>query len=396
MSCNTTPPLSLPGRGWGDSGSSGCVGHFGPSYSNSLYGSQGVDSSISGGSRGSISSGGRSAYGGGGEGADGLMRFHLDDGFSSAEEETWGSEGEIEETTAAGRYAVVGNGKRRVSDGGVVAGPRSKGVATTTPPPTSSARSTLTESFGTGCGGGSGCGGVSGCVGGGGGGECGVGSECGGGGGAGAKLDGDGEARESLLAPFCGNGCGRAGIATGLGRSGGASLGLGGRRAARKAAMGAGRAKRAVASGGDIANRLEENGSRRGAEAAARRGRRCGSGGGRGGGEGRPTCKRPLRLSRPLFIEIENKASEPPLRVAAAAAGAGASAWRQKGAVVAGQRREQQTNPARPRSEKRRDDGELEDSDGEAESWYQALTNTGTVKFSEVRQASPSSLSAAV
>lgn len=95
MSCNTTPPLSLPGRGWGDSGSSGCVGHFGPSYSNSLYGSQGVDSSISGGSRGSISSGGRSAYGGGGEGADGLMRFHLDDGFSSAEEETWGSEGEV-------------------------------------------------------------------------------------------------------------------------------------------------------------------------------------------------------------------------------------------------------------------------------------------------------------
>lgn len=93
MSCNTTPPLSLPGRGWGDSGSSGCVGHFGPSYSNSLYdGSQGVHSSLSGGSRGSLSSGVSSGYG---DGDEGPIRFRLEDGFSSAEEETWGSEGEV-------------------------------------------------------------------------------------------------------------------------------------------------------------------------------------------------------------------------------------------------------------------------------------------------------------
>ncbi|CAM9911209.1 unnamed protein product [Laminaria digitata] len=353
MSCNTTPPLSLPGRGWGDSGSSGCVGHFGPSYSNSLYdgSSQGVHSSVSGGSRGSLSSGVSSGYGyGGGGGDEEPMRFRLEDGFSSAEEETWGSEGEIEETSAAGRYAVVGTGGRRVSDGG--------------------------------------------------------------------------EAREALLAPFCGSGCG-VGKTTDVGRRSNASLALGGRRAARKAAVGAGRAKRAVAlapPGRDSCSINsgpgETGGSRRGGGGGAgpRRGGRCGgsSGSGGGGDEGGRACnKRPSRLSRPLFIEIENKASEPPVRVAGAA-GAGGAARRQKGSVVvAGQRRGQQrNNPARPQSSsKRGDDGELEDSDDEggaawcgcaqrclrqAEVWYQALTGAGTVKFSEVGQASPSSLSAAV
>ena len=68
------------------------MGHFGPSYSNSLYdGSQGVHSSVSGGSRGSLSSGGYGV----GDGDEEPMRFRLEDGFSSAEEETWGSEGEV-------------------------------------------------------------------------------------------------------------------------------------------------------------------------------------------------------------------------------------------------------------------------------------------------------------
>lgn len=259
---------------------------------------------------------------------------------------------QIEETTSAGRYAVVGTGRRRASDGGVAA-PRCKGVLPT-PPLASSGRSTA-ESFGSGCCGGGGSSGTNG-----------------GGGGGGAEGASDEEAREALLAPFCGSGGVGAGV-TEAGRSG-ASLALGGRRAARKAAVGAGRAKRAVAlaPGGDSSSSSrpgEKGGSgRKGAGAAARRGRRCGgSGDGGGGGSGSGgggagrACKRPLRLSRPLFIEIENKASEPPLRVAGAAAGRAGSVG-----VMGGQRRGQQSHQARPQSAGReRDDGELEDSDGE-------------------------------
>lgn len=87
---------------------------------------------------------------------------------------------QIEETTSAGRYAVVGTGRRRASDGGVAA-PRCKGVLPT-PPLASSGRSTA-ESFGSGCCGGGGSSGTNG-----------------GGGGGGAEGASDEEAREALLA----------------------------------------------------------------------------------------------------------------------------------------------------------------------------------------------------
>lgn len=118
-----TPPMSLPSRGWGDSGGGSSGGSFRSRqhvYPNSGFSchhaaptSYTSSSNYSvhdnsrhdgvaegGGDRGRV--GGDSAKGGVGNGAGApqqqqlrLERFSLSDGFSSAEEETWGSEGEV-------------------------------------------------------------------------------------------------------------------------------------------------------------------------------------------------------------------------------------------------------------------------------------------------------------
>lgn len=113
--CTVTPPMTLPSRGWGDrdSGSEGCgVRHFSGFSCHSAADTGSITGSCSS-SGSSCSHGSGSAAGtggaGGGVGSGGRLRnstgigcggrelkpFHLSDGFSSAEEETWGSEGEV-------------------------------------------------------------------------------------------------------------------------------------------------------------------------------------------------------------------------------------------------------------------------------------------------------------
>lgn len=103
----TTPPLTLPGRGWGDShtfstahfGTCNATTHSSSSSSASSTATRGTAcmSSSSCGSAGACA--GSGGGGGGGSGMRGgrrsVRRFELPDGFSSAEEETWGSEGEV-------------------------------------------------------------------------------------------------------------------------------------------------------------------------------------------------------------------------------------------------------------------------------------------------------------
>lgn len=93
----------------------------------------------------------------------------------------------------------------------------------------------------------------------------------------------------------------------------------------------------------------------RGVTSASRRGRRCSSRDGGDDGRGRST-QRPLRLSRPLFIEIENKASERPLRAAIV------------GARGKGKAQRRPKTPARKRSavaeQEEREESDV-DSDGE-------------------------------
>ncbi|CAN0135437.1 unnamed protein product, partial [Hapterophycus canaliculatus] len=205
-----------------------------------------------------------------------LERFSLSDGFSSAEEETWGSEGEIEETAVAGRrHALIP---------GVPSGHMFHLGAS------------AKNAVGSGSGGGSG------------GDNDGEEEE-------GEAMDEEsrgllvkGGARTSVvmapIAPFCG-GCG------------------GGRR---KAAVGAGRAKRRASlgarasgdggCGGSSAEKTRisnAGGHTRGGSGVGGAGRWCDGGhSGGGGGSGDRGNDRPRKVSRSLFIEIENKASEPP------------------------------------------------------------------------------------
>lgn len=114
--CMVTPPMTLPSRGWGDSGSEGSgsrrlsgfsyhsssVGNTDSTCGCSVHDSSGHGSMMSGVS---VYSSGSTGSGRSGVGADGkrggqqqqqqLEWFNLSDGFSSAEEETWGSEGEV-------------------------------------------------------------------------------------------------------------------------------------------------------------------------------------------------------------------------------------------------------------------------------------------------------------
>ena len=104
--CTVTPPMTLPSRGWGDrdSGSEGCgIRHF-SGFSCHPSSAGGGDTGSTTESCSSGSSCGRGSTGGGLRGGAGLdcdgrelKQFHLSDGFSSAEEETWGSEGEVRE-----------------------------------------------------------------------------------------------------------------------------------------------------------------------------------------------------------------------------------------------------------------------------------------------------------
>lgn len=126
--CTVTPPMSLPSRGWGDSGSEGCGSRYSFSafsvYSTAADNSVvddgssasccgGCNSSVGGGNsinngssgHGSVCSGGSSSSVGSLGDEDRKQRqqhqqqqlkpFYVSEGFSSAEEETWGSEGEV-------------------------------------------------------------------------------------------------------------------------------------------------------------------------------------------------------------------------------------------------------------------------------------------------------------
>ncbi|CAN0176258.1 unnamed protein product [Scytosiphon promiscuus] len=394
--CMVTPPMSLPSRGWGDSGGGFSGGSFRTRpyphpHPAGLPHNHAVPTSITSNSNYSLHGSSRHdcVAGGGGAGAAGkgsgeqqqqllrrLDRFSLSDGFSSAEEETWGSEGEIEETAEAGRrhalVTVVPNGQSYHLGAGAIEAAAGRNGS----------------------------------------GDDGRERE--------EEEEGDGESEESrgllvkdgprtttvvvvgatgtaaAIAPFYGNG-------------GVLGLGVSGRR---KAAVGAGRAKRRAC----LVARASR-GAGRGAPAGGTQNN--GVGGGLGAGEagtGRQWCgngggggsKRPRKVSRPLFIEIENKASEPPRvprQTAAQKKAAAARGYRSRTAAV-GQEQQQQRRRQRRRrtghvgSSAEDADDEQGDSDEEdafcgcahrclrlADSWYRAVVGGPTrVKFSELDQ----------
>ncbi|CAN0272013.1 unnamed protein product [Pylaiella littoralis] len=369
--CTVTPPMTLPSRGWGDGGSEGSggsrrssgfschsyssVGNSGSSSSSScgcgcgVHGSSGHGSWTSGGSvygsgsacseRGGAGGGGK---GGGQQQQQQLKWFDLPDGFSSAEEETWGSEGEIEETALAGRRHAL-----------VTGGPSRHLGANTNTKHNGGMPSINDEK------------------------EEGQAGECGefrgllakGGGDSGRKGPRN-AAAEAAVAPAYGGGYVRVMCSR------------------RKAAVGAGRAKRRGSLG-----RGAGTGVRRDAAAAAAAGSSSSSSSsGRKAGLSQNNERPPLKVSRSLFIEIENKASEPP-RKAPPARGRAFSKRQHNGVVVHGRTSASGENA----------DDEQGDSDDEAvcgcakkclrlaDAWYHTLIgSTAKVKFSEVDQGLPS------
>eukprot|EP00903_Cladosiphon_okamuranus_P016357 g15085.t1 len=392
-----TPPMTLPSRGWGDrhSGSEGYgfgVRHF-TSFSRHSTGDTGsatgsCSSGSSCGGRSSSSSGRSSAAVGGGGGGNGgsrssstsvgvgcegreLKQFHLSDGFSSAEEETWGSEGEIEETVVAGRRRAL-----------VTLGPNKYLGANNNN--NDGSGSTYAKE------------------------EGGVGYE-------------DEESQGLLVrggsrlaksgAPPCA-GCLVPGVGT-----------------RRKAAVGAGRAKRrascvararAMGTGGgggrdsggrgpDVSRCRGGPGGRCGGGGDGGREVDSGAGSGSGSGSGSSHKKRPLKVSRMLFIEIENKASEPPppsrRQQTPGVRGRAASRRARGGAAVRG------PDPGERRTRRLGGgaDGDADDEQGDSgdeamcgcaerclrvmDAWYRTLTgSTARVKFSELDQGLSSSI----